>query len=183
MAGSPCRQRPADRGEDRGRRNAEADIFRQAMIDEWWSSAQPIAGTPAETYLNSRGLNPGADDLEQLRWLPDFRGAEGAMLAAIRDNEGELVGLQMTFITPSGQKSSVSPVRRTLQGAARLECPRRRRPVRCADREIRIHLRGRRGRPVGARSRPWPGHCDPRDQSPWPHRTAGQRRGGGLRQG
>ena len=86
------------------------------MIDEWWSSAQPITGTPAEAYLNSRGLKPGADDLEQLRWLPDFRGPEGAMLAAIRDNEGELVGLQMTFITPSGQKSNVSPVRRTHRG-------------------------------------------------------------------
>ena len=38
------------------------------------------------------------------------------MLAAIRDNEGALVGLQMTFITPSGQKSNVSPVRRTYRG-------------------------------------------------------------------
>ena len=104
----------ADDGADGG--DAEADIFRQAMIDEWWSSAQPITGTPAETYLNSRGLKPSADDLEQLRWLPDFRGPEGAMLAAIRDNEGELVGLQMTFITPSGQKSNVSPVRRTHRG-------------------------------------------------------------------
>ena len=96
--------------------DAETDIFRQAMIDEWWSSAQPITGTPAETYLDSRGLKPSADDLDQLRWLPDFRGPEGAMLAAIRDNEGELVGLQMTFITPSGQKSNVSPVRRTHRG-------------------------------------------------------------------
>ena len=96
--------------------DAEQDIFRQAMIDAWWSDAQPITGRPAEIYLNSRGLKPSAEDLAQLRWRPDFRGPEGVLLAAIRDNDGELIGLQMTFITPSGQKSDVSPVRRTYKG-------------------------------------------------------------------
>ena len=35
------------------------------------------------------------------------------MLAAIRDNDGELVGLQATYLTPAGQKSDISPARRT----------------------------------------------------------------------
>ena len=38
------------------------------------------------------------------------------MLAAITDDAGELVALQVTCITPDGQKSAIEPVRITLRG-------------------------------------------------------------------
>ena len=61
----------SDAGDGADGGDAETDISRQAMIDALWSGALPIAGTPAEIYLGSRGLHPNADDLDQLRWLPE----------------------------------------------------------------------------------------------------------------
>ncbi len=70
---------------------AEDDVAQTAMIKGIWERAQPIKGTPAEKYLKSRGLTPAEGDMEQLRWLPNMRGDEGAMLAAITDKVGNLV--------------------------------------------------------------------------------------------
>jgi hypothetical protein len=105
-----------DVAEDAAQVRRDEDISRQAFINRLWTEAKPIAGTAAVAYLLNRGLKPDKDDLEQLRWLPNARGAEGAMLAAGRDENGNLVVLQATYIDPAGRKSDVQPVRRTFRG-------------------------------------------------------------------
>ncbi len=51
-----------------------ADIERQAFLDAVINAPFPVCGTPAEAYLRSRGLDPSADDLAHLAWLPAPRG-------------------------------------------------------------------------------------------------------------
>jgi hypothetical protein len=99
---------------------AADDAHRIAYVEALWNRAEPIAGTPGESYLKSRGLDPvatGADT--QLRWLTDWRGDEGAVLAAVTDNAGVLVALQITHITPAGDKSRKPPVGRGRASARR----------------------------------------------------------------
>jgi hypothetical protein len=52
----------------------------------------------------------------QLRWLPDWRGDEGAIVAPITGNAGELMAIQITHITPEGEKSPIAPARKTIKG-------------------------------------------------------------------
>jgi putative DNA primase/helicase len=104
----------------------EADVLdaaeRLAMIQAMWDRGQPIAGAPAEMYLQSRGLKPSAEDGEQLRWIAGARGfgaaTEGAMVAALKDNEANLVAIQLTYIDSEGRKSAECPTRVTLRGPA-----------------------------------------------------------------
>jgi Protein of unknown function (DUF3631) len=73
--------------------------------------------TPAEAYLKSRGLWPlpaGVD--KALRWAPEVRGDEGALVAAVTDGDGKVVAVQLTYITKTGEKSKTRPARRTLRG-------------------------------------------------------------------
>jgi hypothetical protein len=70
----------------------------------------------------ARALDCGAEDIvatgadAQLRWLDNWRGEEGAILAYIGGAAGELVALQFTHITLSGEKSTIKPVRKTIKG-------------------------------------------------------------------
>jgi hypothetical protein len=95
---------------------ADDDADRVALIEAIWQAAKPIGGTPAEAYLASRGLTPGEEDRAPLRWLAHARGEEGAMVAALTDEEGRLVAIQETFLTLGGAKSSIEPVRKTTRG-------------------------------------------------------------------
>jgi putative DNA primase/helicase len=81
-----------------------------------WDRAQPL-NPQAIQYLSSRSLDPVAAGAEkQLRWLPDWRGDEGAMLAAVTDESGALVAIQITYVTADGQKSAIAPARITIRG-------------------------------------------------------------------
>ena len=108
--------------------------------------------------------------LKQLRWLPDWRGTEGALVAAVTDDAGALVGLQMTYITLEGQKSEVEPKTAHLRRAARLEhagrCPFWHSVRRSLD-----PLRRYRRRLVGADCRSWFRPCDPRCRPSRPDRA------------
>ena len=75
------------------------DAQRTAEIETVWHRRQLIEGTPAETYLRSRGLT----SCDALGWLPNLRVGEGAMIAAVTDPAGKLVAIQLTYITPDGR--------------------------------------------------------------------------------
>ena len=51
-----------------------------------------------------------------LRWAPNVRGDDGALLAAVTDDSDKVVAVQLTYLTPAGEKSKTQPVRRTLRG-------------------------------------------------------------------
>ena len=96
---------------------AEDDLRRTTEINEIWQAAQPIDGSPAETYLKSRGLDPDRQDRTQLRQLKEDRPTGYvSMLAAITAIDGSLVALQATRLTAEGKKADVHVVRRTTRG-------------------------------------------------------------------
>ena len=94
---------------------AADDAQRTTYVETLWRCAEESKDTPAETYLKSRGVwpLPAAAD-KALRWLPNAR--EGALVAAITDDVGALVAIQLTHITPEGEKSRMQPVRLTIRG-------------------------------------------------------------------
>jgi DNA polymerase I-like protein with 3'-5' exonuclease and polymerase domains len=85
----------------------------KAMAKALMALGLPVADTPAEAYLASRGIKLEPGDAAKLRWRPNARGPEGALIAAITLNDGELNAIQETYVTPQGGKSPIQPARRT----------------------------------------------------------------------
>ena len=92
-----------------------------------WRQAQPIAGTPVETYLRARGFTepPPAT----IRFLPRYpyssRKSFACMIAAVQAPTREIVAVQLTFLHSGGQrKADVLEPRRAIgplgAGALRL---------------------------------------------------------------
>ena len=94
------------------------DTERTAYIKALWARAAPSTNIPqVKAYHDRRKLDPVATGADaQLRWLPDWRGDEGALLSAVTDNVGELVAIQILHLDPTGQKSAIQPVRRIYIG-------------------------------------------------------------------
>ena len=92
-----------------------------------WAISRPIVGTVAEAYLRTRGI---ADlrNCANLRFHPRcwYRGDEDdptdrqrdawpALIAAVRDGDGTLTGINRTWLSPDGQdKAPVSTPRRAM---------------------------------------------------------------------
>lgn len=74
-----------------------------------WQNAGPIRGTIAERYLANRGLYPEEFPSEPpLRFArilhPETRRYHPAMLSSLTDLDGNLTGIQRTFLTDDGHK-------------------------------------------------------------------------------
>jgi len=105
------------RGEERGARAAR-----------FWGEARALRCTPGAIYLNRRAIAPV--ECGELRFHPrmtslDDRFRRPALLAAVRDGEGALVGVQVTLLSAYGRsKAPVATPRRIigrlLGGAVRL---------------------------------------------------------------
>lgn len=88
-----------------------------------WAASKPVAGTPVSAYLAARGIN-GEAGLASLRYhpscyyrpsqgdAPDVRRAWPAMIAAVTDGAGDVVGVHRTWLDP-------------VEGKAPVACPRR----------------------------------------------------------
>jgi putative DNA primase/helicase len=94
------------------------DAEQTAFIKALWPRAAPIADIPqVKAYFTGRNLDPVAASADaQLRWSPNWRGSEGALISAVTDNAGELVALQVLHLDPKGRKSRIQPVRRLYTG-------------------------------------------------------------------
>jgi putative DNA primase/helicase len=88
-----------------------------AAAQTLWNAARPVEDTAGETYLHSRGLQPGSD---ALRFLSTARHPNArwpgltALIAAVHGPDNLLVALQRTFLTRGGAKADVSPARMML---------------------------------------------------------------------
>jgi hypothetical protein len=103
-------------GDDADEDQAADDAGRTAYVKGLWDYAQPLS-PEAIQYLNGRSLDPVVAGAEtQLRGLSNWRGEEGAMLAAVTDDAGALVALLVTCITANGEKSTIAPPRILLRG-------------------------------------------------------------------
>ena len=92
-----------------------------------WAMSKPVAGTVAEVYLRERGITLDRDGMDALRFHPrcfyraepgstdGTRDAWPALIAAVTDLDGEITGLQRTWLDPSGQtKAPVTTPRRAM---------------------------------------------------------------------
>jgi DNA primase len=82
----------------------------QALAVTTWKGAVPIHGTPAETYLRSRGITcPLPDTLRYSRVVYGKRGpVYPCLVAAVTDLSDNLIGIQRTFLNDPGTgKASV----------------------------------------------------------------------------
>jgi putative DNA primase/helicase len=80
---------------------AEALEIAEQLID--------ALGTPAETYLRSRRLDPPYPAC--VAYLPNARIGEGAVVGKLTTNS-RIVGFQLTYLDPDGRKSVCEPLRR-----------------------------------------------------------------------
>lgn len=85
-----------------------------------FAASRPIRGTPAERYLQSRGIILPAD-VSALRFHPRCfcRGPQGretwpALIAAVTDLDGAITGVQRTWLDPGGGKAPLEQPRRAM---------------------------------------------------------------------
>jgi hypothetical protein len=95
-----------------------AEVEATIYVDRLYNDAKPIDDTPGYTYITqTRGLPLRPEDQAQLRWVANYRGDEGALLAPVTDDDGKLVRLLVTFVAIGGLKSPHGPARITIRGA------------------------------------------------------------------
>jgi hypothetical protein len=106
------------------------DAYRIAAARRLWEASRDARGSPVVRYLAGRGITMPAPS--SLRWVPRLRHPSGiylpAMLAAIVDVAGELIGVHRTYLRPDGSgKAGVqrpkAMVGRAAGGAVRLAPP------------------------------------------------------------
>ncbi len=88
-------------------------------IDRMWQSAQPVtADDPVGLYLTRRlGAFDAPDDVRFLHRCWHSRDEQHpAMLALVRDRQGNLCQLHRTFLTDDGHHAAVDPVRMVMRG-------------------------------------------------------------------
>ena len=90
-----------------------------------WAASRPIIGTPVVAYLAGRGI-ANLGDLAALRFhprcyyrpsiddAPDVRRTWPAIIAAVTDEAGEIVGVHRTWLGPGGGKAPVACPRRAM---------------------------------------------------------------------
>ena len=93
-----------------------------------FAMSRPIAGTLAEAYLRRRGIQLQQQDMAALRFHPRcfYRPDKGnepagrpawpAMVAAVTDQDGEITGLQRTWLDPAGRGKALVPTPRRAMG-------------------------------------------------------------------
>jgi len=109
---------------------------RVAVANALWAEARPLAGTLSATHLRRRGLDGVVS--AALRHHPEVPSAvyagqgrrRPALLAAIRDPAGDLVGVEVTYLAPNGERARLAIPRKTIGlrpsgSAVRLEDPGR----------------------------------------------------------
>jgi DNA primase len=84
-----------------------------------WNNSGPVEGTPAEAYLASRSLPlDQLPDISMLRFdRLSYAGSQErypALVAAVQDAAGEVVGIQRTYLKETGEKLDPHRAKRSL---------------------------------------------------------------------
>ncbi len=99
--------------------SSDEEKRRVELARKIWSEAQPIKGTPAETYLRRRALPlENLPDPLNLRFARlSFDGSidlHPALIAPIQTVDNEFAGIQRTFLTEDGRKLDAHRSKRSL---------------------------------------------------------------------
>ncbi|WP_428331952.1 CHC2 zinc finger domain-containing protein [Novosphingobium sp.] len=111
---------PVISDEERARRkaeNAEKLAQRMALARGIWSQGVDPAGTPAEVYARARGILGDLPRSVRFAMLPRYRNAETgevgryypALVCAIQDVDGPVVGVQCVFLENGGRRKYSRP--------------------------------------------------------------------------
>ena len=117
--GHSLQRSPAEIERDRESRRKQK-IKTQRYCDDLFSQAVPISGTPAETYLEGRGIKAQWHKMRHtLRFhaaLPHARTKQNlpAMIARLRGPDGKPMGIHRTYLRPDGSDKA------DLQGGAKM---------------------------------------------------------------
>jgi putative DNA primase/helicase len=93
---------------------------RLAMAQQLWSEARPIAvGSLSDVYLRGRGVPSGSAALRHHPGVPAaVYAARGlrrpALLAALTAADGALSGIELTYLSPNGDRARMALPRKTL---------------------------------------------------------------------
>ena len=82
----------------------------RAAVEFFLAQAVGLRGTAAAVYLRNRGIKgpyPG-----DLKYVPEARLGEGALMAMVSNAEGAIVAVQLTYLSVNGKKSKIAPTRR-----------------------------------------------------------------------
>ncbi|WP_010162583.1 CHC2 zinc finger domain-containing protein [Sphingomonas sp. PAMC 26617] len=101
--------------EDRAKRKAESDAILAARVQlarEIWDQAKGAEGTPAQVYALSRGITEPLPNTVRFATIPRWRDPETgevgrsypAMVCALQDVAGDLVGVQCVFLADGGKR-------------------------------------------------------------------------------
>jgi len=102
----PCPAPMHDRRVDHGPRSSDTMVMARRLF----ASGQPIRGTLAERYLGARGIDLTDVDVSALRFHPAAHYREApdsprqtwpALLAAVTDPAGTIMGVHRTYLDPS----------------------------------------------------------------------------------
>jgi phage/plasmid primase-like uncharacterized protein len=96
---------------------AKAEKNQQRAL-AYWRFASPVRGTPAERYLELRGI-PWLVDSIVLRFHPmvshpDVRGRFPAMLAAVTDVKDHFLAVHRIYLAPDGRKAGLPTAKASL---------------------------------------------------------------------
>ncbi|MDY7525852.1 toprim domain-containing protein [Sphingomonas sp. 10B4] len=106
---------PVVTDEDRAKRKAESDAIMAARVQlarDIWDQAIGAEGTPAQVYALSRGIETPLPNTVRFASIPRWRDPETgevgrnhpAMVCALQDMAGDLVGVQCVFLADGGKR-------------------------------------------------------------------------------
>jgi DNA primase len=97
-------------------RRLNRNAANQARAEKLYQAAVNLTNTPAERYLESRGLRRVAawDRLRVSKLHYPGKGPHPVLIAPIEAPDGTLAGVHRTYLQPSGKKLSVRDPKRTL---------------------------------------------------------------------
>jgi Toprim domain-containing protein len=114
---SPCSTSTPEPANDVGASEHKAEAerdedHRRAKATRISNEAVPIAGTPAELYLLSRGITV-VPPSSAMGYRARAQGEYGALVVRLTDCNGALQAVQQVFITADGRKAPLTPAKRT----------------------------------------------------------------------
>lgn len=103
--------------EQQGKADAALAEKKARQAEACWAETKPITGTPAEAYLQARGItiHPGDVRFHPECWHGPTAKRLPAMVGRIRGGDG--FGIHRTYLHPEGRKADVRPAKMMLGGA------------------------------------------------------------------
>ena len=112
-------RRPAGGADARARSEGGSNLDREERARRLFARGGPIEATPAEAYLRARGITAGGPALRYLA-TTYYRDGDApacmlpALLCAITEDDGTIVGVNRIYVTEGGERAEVENPKKVL---------------------------------------------------------------------